>query len=116
MSRIVEYLFAFLAGGTFTLLVTAFELSGFPTLSRVAALFPVVTWLSYLFIGQLDGTAAVSQHALFVMLGTLVAWMPYMFIIYYFTPRIGVTWSIAFGIIAFLLLAFAFAAVYNNWT
>ncbi len=114
MSRVAEYLFAFLAGGAFTLMVTAFELSGFPTISRIAALFPVVTWVSYLFIGHLDGAAAVSRHALFVMFGTLVAWMPYMFIIYYFAPRIGVTWSIVSGIFVFLLLAFIFALVYNN--
>ena len=111
----IEYLFAFIAGGAFTMLVTAFQLSGFPTLSRVAALFPIVTWLSYLFIGHIDGAQAVSRHAHFVMFGTLVAWMPYMFIIYYFAPRIGVTRAILFGIIAFLLLAFAFAAVYNKW-
>lgn len=110
----IQYLFAFLAGGTFTLLVTAFQISGLPTLSRIAALFPVVTWLSYLFIGNLDGAQAVSEHARFVMIGTLVAWMPYMFIIYYFSPRIGVTRAIVFGIVVFLLLAFAFAAVYNR--
>ncbi|MBU6490999.1 hypothetical protein KGQ25_02505 [Patescibacteria group bacterium] len=111
----IEYIFAFLAGGTFTLLVTVLEIYGFPTLSRVAALFPVVTWLSYLFIGHIDGALAVSRHAHFVMLGTLVAWMPYMFIIYYFAPRIGVARAIVLGIVVFLLLAFGFAAVYNKW-
>jgi uncharacterized membrane protein (GlpM family) len=112
----MQYLFAFVAGGTFTVLVSVLELSGFHTLSGVAALFPVVTWLSYLIIGHLDGAMAVSRHAQFVMIGTLVAWMPYMFIIYYFAPRIGVTKSIVFGIIVFLILAFIFAAVYNKWT
>ena len=86
-----------------------------PSTQYQSALFPIVTWLSYLFIGHIDGALAVSQHARFVMFGTLVAWMPYMFIIYYFAPRIGVTRAILFGIIVFLLLAFAFAAVYNRW-
>lgn len=111
----IPYLFAFVAGGTFTVLVTMLELSGFHTVSGVAALFPVVTWISYLFIGHLDGALAVSRHAQFVMIGTLVAWMPYMFIIYYFAPRIGVLRAIGFGIIVFLLLAFTFAGVYNKW-
>lgn len=111
---ILEYAIAFLAGGTITVLVTAFELSGFPTLSRVAALFPVVTWLSYLFIGYLDSAETVSKSAHFVMLGTLVAWMPYIFIIYYFAPRIGVGRSIVFAIAVFFFLAFIFSAVYNK--
>ena len=110
----VEYFLAFFAGGAITMAVTALELSGFPTLSGVAALFPVVTWLSYLFIGQVSGATAVSRHAHFVMLGTIIAWMPYMFIIYYFAPRIGVTRSIMFGVVVFIVLAFIFAAVYNK--
>ncbi|HUY62590.1 MAG TPA: hypothetical protein VMV50_02275 [Candidatus Paceibacterota bacterium] len=111
----IDYLFAFVAGGAITAAVTALELTGYPTLSAIAALFPVVTWLSYIFIGHLDGAAAVSRHAHFVMLGTIFAWMPYMFIIYYYSPRIGVVRSIVFGIIVFLVLAFLFATVYNKY-
>ena len=111
----IDYVYAFFAGGAITAAVTALELTGHPTLSAMAALFPVVTWLSYLFIGHLDGAAAVSRHALFVMLGTIVAWMPYMFIIYYYSTRIGVARSIVFGIIVFLVLAFLFATVYNKF-
>ncbi|MDE1919771.1 MAG: hypothetical protein KGH56_03745 [Patescibacteria group bacterium] len=111
----LEYIIAFFAGGLATVMVTAFELSGFPILSRLAALFPIVTWVSYLFIGYLDSAETVSKSAHFVMLGTLVAWMPYIFIIYYFSPRIGVGRSIAFAIAVFLFLAFIFSAVYNKW-
>ncbi|OGI15567.1 MAG: hypothetical protein A2Z52_02430, partial [Candidatus Moranbacteria bacterium RBG_19FT_COMBO_42_6] len=84
-----EYIFAFLIGGTITVAITYFEASGWPTLSRLAALFPVFTWLSYLFIGKLAGPESVSKHALFVLLGTIVAWLPYMLVIYYFSPKIG---------------------------
>ena len=111
----LEYVFAFVAGGTITTLVTGLELSGLSTLSAMAALFPITTWLSYVFIGQVSGAASVSRHALFVMLGTLVAWMPYMFIIYYYAPRIGVVKAIALGILVFLVLAFVFAVVYNKF-
>lgn len=110
-----EYLLAFFAGGVVTMLVTAFEVSGFPTLSRLATLFPVVTLISYLFIGHIDSAETVSKHAHFVMLGTLVAWMPYMFIIYYFSPRIGAPRAIVLSLVVFFLLAFIFTAMYNKW-
>jgi len=41
-------------------------------MSRLAALFPVFTWLSYLFIGRSQGGEAVSSQALFVLLGRLL--------------------------------------------
>src|SRR3989344_3047291 len=104
----LEYIFAFFAGGIITLAITYFEVSGFPTLSRLAALFPVFTWLSYLFIGRLSGPEAVSKNALFVFLGTIVAWLPYMFVIYYFAPKIGTAWAIAPGWVGFLVFAILF--------
>lgn len=107
-----EYIFAFLVGGAITVAITYFEASGWPTISRLAALFPVFTWLSYLFIGKLAGPAAVSKHALFVLLGTIVAWLPYMFVIYYFSPKIGSTQAIALGLAVFMLLAFIFVRIY----
>lgn len=93
--------------------ITYFELSGFPTLSRLAALFPVFTWLSYLFIGRLSGPEAVSRHAMFVLLGTLVAWVPYMFMIYFFAPKIGSTKAIVFGMVVFVVLAWLFVKFYK---
>ena len=101
----MEYIFAFLVGGTITVLITYFEASGFPLLSRLAALFPVFTWLSYLFIGKLSGDTEVSRHSLFVLLGTIVAWIPYMFIVYYFAPKIGSTKAVLAGLVTFVVLA-----------
>src|SRR3989338_9064196 len=109
-----EYIFAFFAGGLITTLIVYFETSGFPTLSRLAALFPVFTWLSYLFIGNLAGLEAVSRHALFVLFGTIVAWLPYMFVIYYFAPKIGSAKAVFLGIAVFLVLALAFIKLYKG--
>jgi len=108
-----NYVFAFLIGGTITVAITYLEIGGFPLLSRLAALFPVFTWLSYLFIGKLSGDEAVSQHALFVFLGTIIAWLPYMFSIYYFAPKIGSTKAVLFGIAIFLTLALIFIKLYK---
>ena len=109
-----EYIFAFLAGGFITVLIVYFEAGGFPIFSHLAALFPVFTWLSYLFIGELSGSEAVSRHALFVLLGTIVAWLPYMFVIYYFAPKIGTTKAVILGMIVFVLLATMFISVYKK--
>lgn len=108
-----EYLFAFFAGGVVTVAITYFETSGYPLISRLAALFPIFTWLSYLFIGKLAGDKAVSQHALFVLFGTIVAWLPYMLAIYYFAPKIGATKAVLAGLVVFVVLALVFIKFYK---
>ena len=108
----LEYLFAFLVGGTITTIITYFELSGFPLLSRLATMFPIFTWLSYLLIGNLDGPQTVASHSLFVLLGTLFAWVPYMLIIHFFAPRLGVNKSITLAIVVFIVLAIVFVKIY----
>jgi uncharacterized membrane protein (GlpM family) len=107
------YLFSFLIGGLVTLAITYFEFSGHPLLSRLAALFPVFTWLSYFFIGRFSKEEAVTSHALFVLLGTLACWVPYMLTLYLLTPRIGSLWAIIVGIALFLFLATIFITFYK---
>lgn len=110
----LDYLFAFIAGGTVTLLITYFEASGHPILSRLAALFPVFTWLSYLFIGRLAGPIEVSRHARFVLLGTIVAWVPYMLVIYLLAPRLGSIKAVLLALVTFLILVSIFLYFYNS--
>jgi len=107
------YLFTFIVGGLITTLIVYFEFSGFPLLSRLAALVPVFTWLSYLFIGEISGPREVSNHALFVLLGTIVAWIPYMLVIYFLAPRIGSVKAVLAGIVIFLILATIFVKLYK---
>jgi len=109
-----QYLYAFIVGGSVTTAIVYFEASGLPLLSRLAALFPVFTWLSYLFIGKLNGPHAVSEHAWFVLIGTIVAWLPYMAVIALLAPRIGPTKAVLTGIVVFLVLATTFAYFYKG--
>lgn len=109
----IYYIFAFLLGGVITAAITYFEINGWPLISRLAALFPIFTWISYLFIGKLSGAEAVSRHALFVLFGTIIAWLPYMFTIYYFAPKIGSGKAILLGIAVFLVLALIFIKFYR---
>jgi uncharacterized membrane protein (GlpM family) len=102
----IEYILVFIAGGLVSLLVTYAEVSGYHFLSEFAALFPTVTIVSYIFLGRLVNDNAVSRHAFFVLTGTLCAWLPYMFIIYYCAPRIGTTKALILGLSAFVVLAF----------
>lgn len=110
----MDYIFAFLAGGSITALIIYFEASGFTLLSRLAALFPIFTWLSYLFIGKLTGGEEVSRHALFVLLGTIFAWVPYMLTIYFFAPKIGSVKAIFLALFIFIVLAIIFTEVYTR--
>lgn len=108
-----QYIFTFIVGGAVTTAIVYFEASGFPLLSRLAALVPVFTWLAYLFLGSISGPKEVSSHALFVLLGTLIAWVPYMFTIYFMAPRIGSAKAILLGIFVFLVLATIFIKYYK---
>jgi uncharacterized membrane protein (GlpM family) len=110
----LEYIFSFLVGGAITVAIVYFEANGLPLISRLAALFPIFTWLSYVFIGRISGPDAVSKHSLFVLFGTLVAWVPYMLVIYFLAPRVGSTKAIIAGIVTFLILATAFALLYKK--
>jgi uncharacterized membrane protein (GlpM family) len=109
----IQYIFSFLVGGVVTTAIVYFEASGFPLLSRLAALVPVFTWLAYLLMGDISGPKEISSHALFVLLGTLVAWVPYMFTIYFMAPRIGSVKAILLGILVFLVLATIFIKLYK---
>lgn len=110
----LEYIFSFFIGGGITLAIVYFEATGAPLVSRLAALFPIFTWLSYIFIGQISGPEAVSKHSLFVLIGTLVAWVPYMLVIYFLAPKVGSVKAIIAGIVTFLVLATIFALVYKK--
>lgn len=99
---------SFIIGGTVTALIVALEESGLRTWSGLAALAPVFTLVSYIFIGFAKGPAAVSQHSKFVLVGTLVSWAPYMAVVAFTAPKLGVTRAIALGLLTFFVLAVAY--------
>lgn len=75
---IKSYLIYFLTGGIVTVIIVALEESGFRLLSGFATLMPIFTLVAYFFIGESKGGLAVGQHAWFVLIGTIVSWVPYM--------------------------------------
>ncbi len=104
----------FVTGGLFTAAIVALEESGHRTLSGFATLMPVFTLVAYFFIGEAAGGNAVSQHAKWVLVGTLVSWVPYMLGVAYLAPRIGARNAILAGLGIFLILALSYVAIANR--
>lgn len=112
LSNLILY---FITGGLFTAIIVTLEESGQRALSGLATLVPVFTLVAYLFIGQTAGANAVSQHAKWVLAGTLVSWVPYMLAIVYLAPKVGAHKAIFASLGIFFILALAYIAVVNRF-
>ncbi len=106
-----EVLLNFVVGGTVTALIVGLEQSGHRLWSGLAALVPVFTIVSYLFIGASKDARAVSQHSMFVLVGTLISWIPYMLAVALLAPRVGTNKAIGIGLTIFLVLASVYLGV-----
>lgn len=111
----MAYLTYFITGGIVTTVIIALEESGYRTLSGIAALMPIFTLVSYFFIGTSKNGRAVSEHAQYVLWGTLVAWIPYMIVVALLAPRLGTNKAIIVGLITFFILAFLFTLLVEHY-
>ena len=112
ISNLIIY---FITGGLVTTIIVALEQSGRRTLSGLATLIPVFTLVAYFFIGHTKGGKAVGQHAKFVLVGTLISWVPYMLVVAYLSPRIGPNKAILSGLAVFFILALIYITVANRF-
>jgi len=112
ISSLITY---FITGGLFVTLIVALEESGQRTLSGLATLIPVFTLVAYFFIGDTEGGRAVSQHAKWVLVGTLVSWVPYMLAVAYLSPKIGAHNAIIAGLAIFFVLALIYIAIASHF-
>jgi uncharacterized membrane protein (GlpM family) len=113
--KISNLIIYFVTGGLITTIIVVLEGIGQRTLSELATLIPVFTLVAYFFIGQTKGGQAVGQHAKFVLVGTLISWVPYMLAVAYLAPRIGPNKAILVGLAVFFLLAFIYITVANHF-
>ena len=111
---IYNFLIYFITGGLFTTIIVALEESNNRLLSGFAALIPVFTLVAYFFIGQSNGGVAVGQHAWFVLVGTIISWIPYMIAVAYLSPKIGPNKAILIGLVIFFVLASLYIAVVGH--
>jgi uncharacterized membrane protein (GlpM family) len=112
ISNLIIY---FITGGVFTTIIVVLEENGHRMLSELATLIPVFTLVAYFFIGQTKGGIAVGQHAKFVLVGTLISWVPYMLVVAYLSPRIGPNKAILAGLAAFFVLALIYIVAANRF-
>ncbi len=107
----------FLAGGVVTTAIVLLEESGFRLLSGLATLMPVFTLIAYFFIGESRGGMALGDHAKLVLVGTLVAWIPYMLVIIWLAPHVSTYEAVGAGLAVFLVLAVVFLLLtqYYGW-
>ncbi len=98
----------FIAGGVVTTLIVTLEQSGMRLLSGLATLIPVFTLIAYFFIGESNGGFALQKHAELVLVGTLVAWVPYMLAVIWLAPHVNTYKTIGIALIVFFILAIAF--------
>ena len=112
ISNLVIY---FITGGLITTMIVVLEGIGQRTLSALATLIPVFTLVAYFFIGQTQGGKAVGQHAKFVLVGTLISWVPYMLVVAYLAPKIGPNRAILAGLAVFFVLALVYIGVANRF-
>ena len=102
---IKHYLMYFLVGGAFVSLIVGLEEGDSRLLSGFATLMPTFTLIAYIFIGESRGGVAVGQHAWFVLVGTLVSWVPYMLTVAIFAPKWGARAAIGTGLLCFFICA-----------
>lgn len=112
MKNILIYFFT---GGIVTTLIVMLEESGLRLWSGLAALIPVFTLISYFFIGQSQGGRALSQHAWFVLIGTLVSWVPYMLTVAILSSKMSSTKSIGIGLAVFFVLATFYLLIVSHY-
>lgn len=105
----------FVVGGTVTALIVGLEESGRRTWSGLAALMPVFTLVSYFFIGASKNAMAVSQHSKFVLVGTVVSWIPYMGAVALLAPRFGTNKAIGAGLAIFFVLAGGYVGMVEKY-
>ena len=105
----------FITGGIVTTLIVALEESGVRLWSGLAALVPIFTLIAYFFIGHSRGGQALSQHAWFVLIGTLVAWIPYMLTVALVSPHMSSNKAIGLGLGVFVVLAIIYLLIVNHY-
>jgi uncharacterized membrane protein (GlpM family) len=113
--NIKNILIYFITGGVVTTLIVMLEESGLRIWSGLATLMPVFTLISYFFIGQSRGGKALGQHAWFVLVGTLVAWVPYMVTVALLSPHMPSNKAIGIGLGVFSVLATLFLLVVSRY-
>ena len=105
----------FLAGGLTVCGGVLLANSGNPMLSGLALMFPSVTVVSYYFISKSVSSEVVTASMKSTIASALIAWLPYMLVMLYLTPKMGLNKAMFFGILTFLIIGAVWITVNSKY-
>ena len=105
----------FLAGGLTVSGGVLLANSGNSMLSGLALMFPSVTAVSFYFIGKSTGSEIAAASIKSTIAGALIAWLPYMLVMLYLTPKMGLNKAMFFGIITYLIIGAVWISINGKY-
>ena len=105
----------FLAGGLTVSAGVLLANSGNSSLSGLALMFPSVTAVSLYFIGKSMGSQVATASIKSTIATAIIAWLPYMLVMLYLTPKMGLNKAMFFGILTFLIIGAVWITVNSKY-
>ncbi len=113
--ELFSILLYFLAGGLTVSAGVLLGNSANSALSGLALMFPSVTVVSYYFIGKSMGTEIATASIKSTIATALIAWLPYMLVLLYLTPKMGVNKAMFFGVLTFLIIGTTWLTINSRY-
>ncbi len=107
------YFLYFIIGGAVVALTSYFGSKNQGFLAAFVFLFPLATVVTFANIYLTSNVKMVSSYAKSLLIFTPV-WLVYIAIIWYFSPKIGFYWSLALGILLYVILSFVLFKLIMN--
>ncbi|MEK6794733.1 MAG: DUF3147 domain-containing protein [Spirochaetota bacterium] len=104
MSEPLKLVLTFLIGGSVVTLATYFGSKGSGILAAFITQFPSISVLAFYIIYKNGGSPAVMNYVEGFLL-VVPPWILYAVIMYFFTPRIGVIYSLIIGVGSYMITA-----------
>ena len=105
----------FLAGGLTVSAGILLANSGNSLLSGLALMFPSVTAVSFYFIGKSMSSEVATASMKSTLASAFIAWLPYMLVLLYLTPKLGLNKAMFFGISTFLIIGAAWIFINGKY-
>jgi len=105
----------FLAGGLTVSAGILLASSGNSLLSGIALMFPSVTAVSFYFIGKSVSPEVTTASIKSTIASAFIAWLPYMLVLLYLTPKMGLNKAMFFGISTFLIIGAAWISINSKY-
>jgi len=112
---VISIILYFLAGGLTVSVSILLANSGNTMLSGLAMMFPSVTVVSYYFIGKSLGSEVATASIKSTIAGALIVWLPYMMVMLYLTPKMGLNKAMLFGILTFLIIGAVWITINSKY-